>query len=165
MHILLTEVNNVFVANADTRPAVSDAITAMQRLAELFQRRRAQLARRVGLTEQQWRVLEEIATEHFMPSMFARDNESSAAAVSKTIRQLLDKSLVAVSISEADGRQRDYVLTPQGKRLMSELRKLRRRAIDAIWADLPDRQLNNFCATASQLTRRIEAYASEESEE
>lgn len=153
------------MATSGTRVAITDAIAALQRLSEVFQRRRAQLARRAGLTEQQWRVLEQIATEHFMPSMFARDNESSPAAVSKTIRQLLDKDLVAVSISAADGRQRDYELTTAGKRLMTDLRRQRRRAIDAIWTDLPDRQLTSFCATALELTRRIEAYAAEESED
>src|SRR5688572_30242053 len=57
------------------------SIAQLQRLAELFQQRRQQLAKRAGLSEQQWRVLEEISTEHFIPSLFARSSESSAAAV------------------------------------------------------------------------------------
>jgi len=95
-------------------PAVHRAIGQLQRLTELFGKRRVQLATGVGLTEQQWRVLEEIATEHFMPSMFARGRRSTAAAVSRIIRQLLDKQLVSVSVSRTDGRQRRYVLTAKG---------------------------------------------------
>ena len=144
---------------------VHAAIQELQRLSELFQRRRVQLARRVGLTEQQWRVLEQISSEHFMPSMFARDNESSAAAVSKTIRQLLDKNLIVVSISQGDGRQRDYDLTAEGKRTLATLRRHRKRAIDTIWATMPARQLEDFRATAAHLTARIEAYAAEEKKE
>ncbi len=66
------------------------AIEAMTALAEIFERRREVLARDAGITIEQWRVLEEISTEHFIPSMFARSRDSSAAAVSKILRQLLD---------------------------------------------------------------------------
>ena len=100
-----------------------------------------------------------------MPSMFARESESSPAAVSKTIRQLLDKGLIAVSISETDGRQREYELTPHGKKTMAALRRHRNRAIEAVWAPMPERQLKEFRATAARLTARIEAFAAEESEE
>lgn len=75
------------------------SVACLQRLATAFQRRREQLARLVALSEQQWAVLEEISTEHFVPSMFARTRASSAAAVSKTLRQLLNKELVSVSLS------------------------------------------------------------------
>ena len=71
---------------------VHRAIECLQQLTAAFGQRRQQLAADVGLTEGQWAVLEEIATEHFMPSMFARARESSAAAVSKTLRQLSEKS-------------------------------------------------------------------------
>src|SRR5688572_13926862 len=90
---------------------ILDSIEQLQRLADLFVQRREQLARAVGLTVQQWHVLEEISDEHFMPSMFARSRESSAAAVSKIIRQLLDKGLVAVAVDAKDGRVRRYTLT------------------------------------------------------
>ena len=52
--------------------AVHRAIEALQRLSELFLGRRRQLAREAGLTESQWRLLEELADEDFMPSLFAR---------------------------------------------------------------------------------------------
>lgn len=142
---------------------VLDAIGKLQRLSDLFQRRRAQLARRVGLTEQQWRVLEEISREHFIPSMFAREKERSAAAVSKVLRQLLDRSLITVTISQTDGRQRDYELTASGKRLMGRLRKLRQEAIDSIWADFDARALAQFNDFADQLSARIEDYAGDDS--
>src|ERR1700675_320084 len=96
-------------------PAVPDAIANLQRLSDLFQARRARLAVDAGLTEQQWQVLEEIATDHFMPSLFARRRESSAAAVSRLVRQLLDKRLVSAAAHDHDGRQRQYVLTAKGK--------------------------------------------------
>ncbi|MDD9941841.1 MAG: hypothetical protein OXU20_12425 [Myxococcales bacterium] len=145
--------------------AVHAAIRELQRLSEIFQRRRVQLAREVDLTEHQWRVLEQISSEHFIPSMFARDNESSAAAVSKTIRQLLDKELITVSISATDGRQRDYELSALGKQRLAALRKLRKRAIDTIWATMPESQLEDFTATAAELTARIEAYAAKQDKE
>src|SRR6187402_2780311 len=112
------------------RELIHRTIERLQQLTELFEARRQQLARSVGLTEQQWRVLEEISTAHFIPSLFARDRESSAAAVSKVLRQLIDKELVRVSISDKDARQRDYELSDSGKRVMSELRTRRQHAID-----------------------------------
>ena len=72
-------------------PSLRAALAALQRLADAFAHRRAQLAQSAGLSEAQWRVLEQIAAEDFMPSLFARRRARSAAAVSKVIRQLLDQ--------------------------------------------------------------------------
>jgi hypothetical protein len=87
------------------------AIAGLRRVSDAFRKRREELALSVDLTEGQWGVMEEIATLHFMPSMFAKNRSSSAAAVSKTLRQLADKGLIRSSLSKADGRQRDYELT------------------------------------------------------
>ena len=138
------------------------SIAQLQKLAELFQQRRQQLAKRAGLSEQQWRVLEEISTEHFIPSLFARNRESSAAAVSKTLRQLLDKEFVRVSVSAADGRQRTYELTAKGQRAIERLRRERQRAIESIWSDLPVEDLRRFNRLGAELIARIERYASDE---
>jgi DNA-binding MarR family transcriptional regulator len=140
---------------------VHEAIGQLQRLAELFHQRRAQLAQGAGLTEAQWEVLERIASEHFMPSLFARDRDSSAAAVSRLIRQLLEKRLVSVSAREHDARQRRYVLTAKGKRTLAAVRANRQAAIDAIWSTLDPRALAAFTTVSDELIRRIEAYADE----
>lgn len=142
--------------------AVHGAIGQLQRLAELFRRRRVQLAQAAGLSEEQWRVLEQIATEHFMPSLFARTRETSAAAVSRTIRQLLDKKLVSVTVARDDGRQRRYVLTAKGVRTLDGLRQRRRAAIDAIWMDLDPAELAAFTRFSGELAARLEAYAAEQ---
>src|SRR5512139_1520177 len=105
------------------------AIACLRRLADAFRRRREDLALSVGLSDGQWMLLEEIATLHFMPSMFARTRESSAAAVSKALRQLLDKGLVSVGLSKTDGRHRAYLLTAKGKRVLETLRQEREQAI------------------------------------
>ncbi len=139
-------------------PEVLAAIRALQRLAELFEERRGQLAREAGLTVQQWRVLEEISDEHFMPSMFARERESSAAAVSKILRQLLDRDLIAATICPDDGRQRRYALTAEGRKAMKRLRAARQKAIQAVWSDLDAGQLAAFSDFSSELSRRLEAY-------
>ena len=144
------------------RPATADvhaAIATVQRLSELFRERRAQLAQGAGVSEQQWRVLEEVATEHFMPSMFARGRERTPAAVSRIIRQLLDKRLISVSVSAADGRQRDYELTTRGTRVLTQLRESRRQAIDAVWMDMDPAALRGFTRFSGQLIERLEAYA------
>lgn len=146
---------------ADTA-TIHDSIAGLQRLTDLLAQRRRQLAERAGLTEQQWSVLEEISTEHFIPSLFARQRESSAAAVSKILRQLLDKELVRVGVAEADGRQRQYELSAKGQRTIERLRAERQRAIEAIWRDLPARDLERFAATAAELVGRIERYAQSE---
>jgi DNA-binding MarR family transcriptional regulator len=147
------------------RRTVHEAIARLQRLAELFHLRRGQLARGVGLTEAQWRVLEEIATDHFMPSMFARASESSPPAVSRLIRQLTDRGLISVSVSDGDARQRRYALTAAGRRLLARLRTARARAIDAVWMDLPATQLDRFVRFSDALIPRLEAYAESDSEE
>jgi DNA-binding MarR family transcriptional regulator len=140
-------------------PTISEAIGNLQRLTDLFSERREQLAREAGLTVQQWRILEEITDEHFMPSMFARSQESSAAAVSKIIRQLLDKILITVAVSETDGRQRRYTLTENGQKVMAQLRDNRQRAIEAIWAGFPQTELENFAAFSRRLADQLQAYA------
>lgn len=145
--------------DAGNRAAVLEAIARLQRLAELFHLRRGQLARDAGLTEPQWRVLEEVATEHFMPSMFARASESSPPAVSRLIRQLIDRGLLSVSVAAEDGRQRRYALTAEGRRLLGRLRAARARAIDAVWMDLPPAQVGDFVRFSDALIPRLEAYA------
>jgi len=146
---------------SDLAPAspVADAIASLQRLTEAFVLRRDQLARSVGLTEAQWRVVEEISTEHFMPSMFARRRECSSAAISKILRQLQDRDLIRVSIGKQDARQREYALTAAGRRLVERLRKERVKAIDAVWRDLPRRELDRFAAFSGELTARLNSYS------
>lgn len=140
---------------------VHGAIDTLRRLTDVFQQRRRRLASSCGITEQQWRVLEEIATEHFMPSMFARERESSAAAVSKVLRQLLDKDLVSVSVSPDDGRQRHYELTTSGKSIMKDLRRRRKRAIETIWCDFAPDTVEQFIRFGQALAERMEAYQEE----
>ena len=141
---------------------VHEAISLVQRLSELFHKRRAALAAEVGLTERQWLVLERISDEHFMPSMFAREQDSSLAAVSKILRQLVDKEVVSVSLSEADARQREYQLTPKGQTLMSKLRTLRMAAIDQIWMAQDPRGLAQFCEFVTELISSIEMFSGKE---
>jgi len=135
------------------------AIEKFSRLTDLFLERREQLASRAGLTVAQWQVLEEISTEAFMPSMFARDRDSSRASVSKVIRQLLDRGMVLVAVSRKDGRQRTYALTPAGKTALSGVRTEREKAIAAIWLQLDPKELQRFNAFAGDLIGRIERYA------
>src|SRR5262245_32165155 len=109
-----------------TSPSLVDvhrAVECLGRLTEVFRQRRQQLATSAGLTEQQWSVLDEIEQADFMPSMFARQRESSPAAVSKILRQLQDKDLVVVSLKSGDGRQRNYELSREGKRTLDWLRE------------------------------------------
>jgi DNA-binding MarR family transcriptional regulator len=136
-----------------------EAIERLTRLSELFQLRREQLASRVGLTVGQWSVLEEISTEHFMPSMFAQSEATSRPAVSKLIRQLLDRGLIQVAISQLDGRQRDYALTPDGKATLARLRAERAKAIEAIWLPLDVDAVAQFSAFTNELIERIQRHA------
>lgn len=141
------------IANLDD---VHSAIAHLRRLTEVFQRRRAQLAADVGLTEHQWGLLEEISSEHFMPSMFAKQQQSSAAAVSKTIRQLVDKGLVSVSLAETDSRQRRYELTKKGRVVMDRLRSARQEVIERVWLRLDPAALHAFNEFAQGLTEQLE---------
>jgi DNA-binding MarR family transcriptional regulator len=142
-----------------TPEEVEVAISNLGRLTDLLQRRRAQLARSVGLTVQQWRVLEQISTQHFLPSLFARERECTPAAISKTLRQLLGKGLIRTAISEEDRRQRRYQLSAEGYRVIDQLREDRRRAIRAIWLDLPVPEVARFARFAAELGDRLEAFA------
>src|SRR5689334_13203234 len=147
------------VASATVADAHS-AIECLGRLASLYQERREQLAESVLLTDQQWGVLEEIATEHFMPSLFARRRDSSPAAVSKILRQLVDKGLVVATIAKVDARQRNYALTAKGKRTMELLRENREAAIRDVWLALDAEGMRAFTAFGKQLIERLEQYAS-----
>ncbi|MGD0836943.1 MAG: MarR family winged helix-turn-helix transcriptional regulator [Polyangia bacterium] len=141
---------------------IHEAIACLGRLSNAFRRRREQLAGAVGLSDGQWGVLEEIAAEHFMPSMFAKTRDSSAAAVSKTLRQLLDKQLISVGLSKTDGRQRAYLLTTAGKRVLARLRKERVAAIESIWLTLSRDDVKRFIAFAGELSLRLEKYGNTE---
>jgi DNA-binding MarR family transcriptional regulator len=143
--------------------AVNDvhaAVACLGKLAEVFRQRRQALAASVGLTEQQWAALEEIENAEFMPSLFARSRDSSAAAVSKILRQLLDKELVVVSLHASDGRQRHYELSPLGRRTLDQLRSHRQHAIDEVWRFDSD-TLRNFTRFGNELLERLERYATE----
>jgi DNA-binding MarR family transcriptional regulator len=100
-----------------------------------------------------------------MPSLFARHRESSAPAVSRIIRQLLQKKLITVSVSDTDGRQRRYQLTARGQKTLEALRATRRRAIDAVWMDLDPRALAAFTQFSGELIARLESYARQGEEE
>jgi DNA-binding MarR family transcriptional regulator len=136
-----------------------DAITALQRVAELFSERRLQLARESGITETQWQVLEEVDEEGFMPSMFARRRSCTPAAVSRTLKQLLERELVRASIGTSDGRQRVYRLTPKGRRVLEKLSARRQQAIDSVWSPIRRTELRNFTRLANDLAMRLEDYA------
>ncbi len=137
---------------------VHEAIAVLRRLSDLFVERRHQLAHTVGLTEQQWAVLEEISAEHFMPSLFARQRASSAAAVSKILRQLLDKQLVRVRSVPEDGRQRCYELSASGQRLLLQLAQEREHAINRVWKRFSAPELRAFVGFGNRLTERMERY-------
>ena len=79
----------------------------------------------------------------------------SPAAVSKTIRQLIDKELVTVSLNSTDGRQRDYVLTSKGKRVIQRLRKNREQAIQQVWLDMSSSRIETFSQIATELNDKL----------
>ncbi len=147
--------------NSPERSKIFLAIEQLQQASALFSKRRSQLASAVGLTEAQWRVMEGIATLHFMPSLFAREQDHTGSAVSKLLRQLLDKKLIRVSIGTGDARQRNYELTAQGVKVMDKLRDLRSAAIEEVWADLPPKELAAFSAFAEKLIARLREKAAE----
>jgi DNA-binding MarR family transcriptional regulator len=153
------ETNGVDASDAAALARIHAAIHALQRMTEVFQRRRAQLAASVGITEREWRVLDGICSEDFMPSMFARRRESTPAAVSKILRQLIDKRLVDVTVSKADGRQRDYALTAKGHRTMLRLREQREHAVRDVWLALDQEQLRVFTEFGFKLASELEDYA------
>ena len=135
------------------------AIASLQRLAEVFTERRRQLAAEANLTETQWRVLEEVGGEDFLPSMFARRRAITAAAVSRTLRQLLERELVRATIGAEDGRQRVYRLTAKGRRALERVHDAREAAVREVWATLPTRDLEDFSHFSDRLAKRLEDYA------
>ena len=138
---------------------IDAAIQALQRLSELFLARRRQLAQDAGLTEGQWRLLEEIADEHFMPSLFARERECSAAAVSRGLRGLLEAGLARTEVGAQDGRRRVYRLTGRGRSVQRRLRARREEAIAAIWHEFRPAELRGFVRFAKRLGDGLEAFA------
>jgi len=146
---------------ANRNESIHRAIEVLQKLSDLVAERREEIARDAGLTVPQWRLLEEVATEHFMPSLFARRRAVSAAAVSKLVKALLDRKLVRAAIASGDRRQRNYELTAAGRRTLDRVRATRQRAIDQIWSDLPVPELNRFARFGETLAGRLEAVLDE----
>jgi DNA-binding MarR family transcriptional regulator len=141
---------------------VHRAVECLGRLTEVFRQRRQELAASVGLTEQQWSVLDEIEQADFMPSMFARQRESSPAAVSKILRQLQDKELVVVSLSSSDGRQRNYELSARGKSTLEQLRERRQHAISEVWLEFDAEAIGAFARFGNELIERLERYSKDQ---
>lgn len=149
----------------ETRPKQELALGAVEvisRLAGLFAIRRRQLAERAGLTVQQWQALESVQLEHFMPSLFAAERDSSPAAVSKILRQLSDKGLIEAELSRVDGRQRNYSVTPAGRLCLDGLRAERKRAIERVWMQLSEQELAEFEAVGTKLGGLLERFAEED---
>ena len=138
---------------------IHEAIACLARLSDAYTGRRQELAAGVGLTEQQWSVLDEIENEQFMPSLFARRRESSAAAVSKILRQLQDKELVVVSLNSSDGRQRNYELSARGKSTLERLREQRQHAISEVWLEFDAEAVGGFTRFGNELIERLERYS------
>lgn len=143
----------------DKARQIHDAIERLASLVDVFERRRETLAQEAGITVEQWRVLEEIASREFMPSMFARRRESSAAAVSRILRQLLDARLVSVAVGQRDGRHREYRLTADGSRVLADLRRSREAAIRSVWMHLPASEIGAFAEFARKLVEAIESFS------
>lgn len=141
---------------------VLSAVEVISRLAGLFTLRRRQLAERAGLTVQQWQALESVQREHFMPSLFAAERDSSPAAVSKILRQLSDKGLIEAELSRVDGRQRNYRVTSTGKACLDGLRTERRHAIERVWMQLSPQELEQFEAVGRKLATLLEDFAEED---
>ncbi len=135
------------------------AIASLQRLAEAFAERRRQLAAEARLTETQWRVLDEVGGENFLPSMFARRRSVTAAAISRTLRQLLERQLVQATIGADDGRQRVYGLTAKGLQALQRVHDAREAAVREVWATLPAAELEAFSAFSEGLAAKLEHYA------
>lgn len=152
------------MAKTSTAPndLVLSAVEVISRLAGLFSVRRRQLAERAGLTVQQWQALESVQSEHFMPSLFAAERDSSPAAVSKILRQLSDKGLIEAELSRVDGRQRNYRVTPAGRACLEGLRAERKRAIEGVWMQLSLPELEQFEAVGSKLAVLLEQFAKED---
>jgi DNA-binding MarR family transcriptional regulator len=138
---------------------IHDAIEQLAMLVDVFERRRDTLAAEAGVTVEQWRVMEEIGSRRFMPSMFARHRESSAAAVSRILRQLLEAGLVTVAISQNDGRNREYRLTGAGERALADLKRSREAAIESVWMTQDGAEIESFTEFARKLVRAIEKYS------
>ncbi|MBN2801802.1 MAG: MarR family transcriptional regulator [Deltaproteobacteria bacterium] len=139
-----------------------NAINSLNRLFEIVQKRRAAIAAEVGLTDMQWQVLEEISTEHFMPSLFATKRKSSRAAVSKILKQLTDKGLLDVALNSQDARVREFFLTSDGENIMKKIRASREDAILEIWMNYSEQQLMDFCEFNEDLIGSMESYLSKE---
>lgn len=133
-------------------------IEALQGLVEVFEDRRASLARSAGLSPSQWQVLEQVGQDDFMPSLFARRRDVSPAAVSRTLRQLLDARLVDVHISPRDARQRLYRLTRKGRKALDAVHEERAQAITAVWDSLSEADLTRFERLCRNLAGRLHDY-------
>jgi DNA-binding MarR family transcriptional regulator len=90
--------------------------------------------------------------------MFAHKRASSAAAVSKILRQLTEKGIIVAHISEVDGRQRDYEVTPLGQKLLTSVRKERERAIAEVWLSLNREELADFHSIGDALATKLQTW-------
>ena len=131
----------------------------MTALAEIFERRREVLARDAGITIEQWRVLEEISTEHFIPVDVRAQPRQLGRCGFENTAPTARRGLVSAAIGRDDRRNRSYKLTAKGHRTLAELRASRQAAIEAIWTGFSRDELAAFSTFAIKLSDRIERYS------
>jgi DNA-binding MarR family transcriptional regulator len=80
-------------------------------------------------------------------------------AVSRTLRQLLERELVRSEIGPQDGRQRHYELTRKGRKVLEDVAAARAAAVEEVWRAIPRSDLKVFSRVSGDLAERLEDYA------
>ena len=90
-----------------------------------------------------------------------KERQRTAAAVSRTLRSLVDQGLAEASLGEDDARRRIYRLTTRGRSLQRSLRRQREEAIQAVWGEFKPAELRGFVRFADVLGDRLESLTRE----
>lgn len=131
------------------KPAAEGAaVLALMDLSGQLQRRGEAIARRAGISTQQWLILLHVAGEPGLPRLaqghdrdgiLASDIASirgvTQANISRLLAGLITRALVKQTGDAADARRRRLALTDRGRKVLAQIEPLRQRANELLLSD------------------------------
>lgn len=131
------------------KPAAEGAaVLALVDLSGQLQRRGEAIARRAGISTQQWLILLHVAGEPGLPrlaqghdrngilaSEIASIRGVTQANISRLLAGLITRGLVKQTGDDADARRRRLLLTDRGRKALAEVEPLRQRANELLLSD------------------------------
>ncbi len=143
-------------------PTIRDQVTASELIVLLANRLASGASKvyrdRFGVGTVEWRILACVASERWIsPLRICRLGGLDKGGVSRSIRFLLDRGLVAVRTSATDARSVEITLTAKGRAMHVRMARVANERERRLLAGLSKPQLRTLLETLRGLNERVSA--------